>query len=173
MPEHGRKERRLYKVYAIEPLRLGLPHIRTLVVREKIVRNTSKKRFKTTAGKPPAAGSAPATAVAAAVAKDGDDPVSYFLGSRRPGPAAPFAQLIRGHWGGCEIRNHGTRDVQWKEDQTLSGNWALNACLAILRVALLSVKFRQGVTLPWPQILERCDGSSVPAMSLINGKSIK
>jgi len=80
------------------------------------------------------------------VAEDGDDPVSYFLGSRLPGPADPIAQLIRGHWGGCAIRNHGTRDVQWKEAKTLSGNWALNACLAILRVTLLSVEFRQGVT---------------------------
>ena len=52
-------------------------------------------------------------------------------------------------------------------------NWALNASLAILRVALISVRFRQGVTLPWPQIFERCAHSSVPAMSLLNGKSIK
>ena len=171
MPEHGRKERRIYKVWAIEPLRLGLPHVRTLVVREKVVQKTSKKRFKFPAGK--AAAVAPAAAATPAAEEEGDDPVSYFLGSKLPGPAEPLAQLIRGHWGGCEIRNHGTRDVQWKEDKTLSGNWALNACLAILRVALLSVKFRQGVTLPWPEIFEQCAHSTVPAMSLINGKSIK
>lgn len=142
------------------------------------MRDTSKKRFKVTAGKPPAgkaaaAGPVPDATVGAAVGADGEDPVSYFLGTKLPGPAEPFAQLIRGHWGGCEIRNHGTRDVQWKEDKTLSGNWALNACLAILRVALLSVKFRQTVTLSWPRIFEHCAHSSVPAMSLINGKSIK
>ena len=34
---HGRKEMRIYKVYAIEPLRVGRPHIRTLEVREKTV----------------------------------------------------------------------------------------------------------------------------------------
>ena len=143
------------------------------------MRKTAKKRFKVTAGKPPAGkaatGKSAATLApdAAAVAAAGEDPVSYFVGSRLPGPAEPLAQLIRGHWGGSEIRNHGTRDVQWKEDKTLSGNWALNACLAILRVALLSVKFRLSVTLPWPQIFEHCGHSSVPAMSLINGKSIK
>ena len=152
-------------------MRVGLPHIRTLVVREKVVRKTARKRFKISAGKN-ATGKNPAEP-APAVEEDGEDPVSYFLGTKLPGPAEPFAQLIRGHWGGCEIRNHGTRDVQWKEDKTLSGNWALNACLAILRVALISVRFRQGVTLPWPQIFERCARSSVPAMSLINGKSIK
>ena len=98
----------------------------------------------------------------------------HYLGDTRPvgrtmsGPAEPFAQLIRGHWGGCEIRNHGTRDVQWEEDKTRSGNWALNANVAILRVALLSVKFRQSVTLCWPRIFEQCAHSSVSAMSLIN-----
>lgn len=153
---------------------MGLPHIRTLVVREKTVAKPGGKRFKTSAGK--TAGKAAATpkdTTTASVEDDGEDPVSYFLGTRLPGPAEPFAQLIRGHWGGCEIRNHGTRDVQWKEDKTLSANWALNASLAILRVALISVKFRQGVTLPWPQIFENCARSSVPAISLINGKSIK
>ena len=156
-------------------MRVGLPHIRTLVVREKTVRKTAKKRFKITAGKPPDAKKiAEKTAAGApAVEEEGEDPVSYFLGTKLPGPAEPFAQLIRGHWGGCEIRNHGTRDVQWQEDKTLSGNWALNASLAILRMALISVRFRQDVTLPWPQIFERCAHSSVPAMSLINGKSIK
>ena len=168
---HGRKELRVYKVYAIEPLRVGLPHFRTLVVREKSVRTTAKKRFKNSAGKPPT--TKKTAAGAPAVEEEGEDPVSYFLGTKLPGPAEPFAQLIRGHWGGCEIRNHGTRDVQWKEDETLSGNWALNACLAILRVALISVRFRQNVTHPWPQIFEHCAHSSVTAMSLINGKSIK
>ena len=157
-------------------MRVGLPHIRTLVVREKTVVKTARKRFKVTAGKSAgkaAATPAPADATAPCVEDDEEDPVSYFLGTRLPGPAEPLAQLIRGHWGGCEIRNHGTRDVQWKEDKTLSGNWALNASLAILRVALISVKFRQGVTLSWPRIFEQCAHSTVSAFSLINGKSIK
>jgi hypothetical protein len=147
---------------------VGLPHIRTLVVREKTVAKTARKRFKVTAGK-----AAAPTPVALGVEEDGEDPVSYFLCTRPPGPAQPIAQLIRGHWGGCEIRNHGARDVQWAEDKTRSGNWALNACLAILRVALISVKFRQGVTLSWPRIFEQCAHSTVSAFSMINGKSIK
>ncbi len=151
---------------------MGLPHIRTLIVREKTVAKTARKRFKVTAGKAAAATPA-ADAAAAGVEKDEEDPVSYFLCTRLPGPAEPIAQLIRGHWGGCEIRNHGARDVQWEEDKTRSGNWALNACLAILRVALISVKFRQGVTLSWPQIFEQCAHSTVAAFSMINGKSIK
>lgn len=149
---------------------MGLPHIRTLVVREKTVTKTGRKRFKVSTGK---LGATPKNSTPQGVDDEGEDPVSYFLGTHLPGPAQPFSQLIRGHWGGCEIRNHGTRDVQWKEDKTLSGNWALNASLAILRVALISVKFRQDVPLSWPGIFEKCNRSSVPAMSLINGKSIK
>ena len=153
---------------------MGLPHIRTLVVREKIVTKTAGKRFKTSVGKTASKATAtPTDTTAPSVEDAGEDPISYFLGTRLPGPAEPFAQLIRGHWGGCEIRNHGTRDVQWEEDKTRSGNWALNASLAILRVALLSVKFRQAVSLSWPRIFEQCGHSSVSAISLINGKSIK
>jgi hypothetical protein len=62
--------------------------------------------------------------------------------------------------------------VQWEEDKTRSGNWTLNACLPILRVALIPVKFRQEVTLSRPRIFEQCAHSTVPAFSLINGKSI-
>jgi hypothetical protein len=149
---------------------VGLPHIRTLIVREKTVGKTAGKRFKVTAGK---AAAPVVDAAAPGVEENGEDPVSYFLSTRPPGPAQPVAQLIRGHWGGCEIRNHGTRDVQWEEDKTRSGNWALNACLAILRVALISAKFRQGVPLSWPRIFEQCAHSTVSAFSLINGKSIK
>jgi len=159
-------------------MRVGLPHVRTLVVREKTVRKTARKRFKVAAGRTAAGTGAAGTGAAAVLASDaaegdaGEDPVSHFLGSRLPGPAQPFAELIRGHWGGCEIRNHWVRDTLWGEDKTLSGNWALNACLAILRVAIISVRFRQAVTLSWPRVFEKCAHSTVPAMSLINGKSI-
>ncbi|MEI7956640.1 MAG: hypothetical protein WCJ66_15860 [Verrucomicrobiota bacterium] len=44
---------------------------------------------------------------------------------------------------------------------------------APVRVALISVRFRQNVTLPWPQIFEHCAHSSVTVMCLISGKSIK
>jgi len=145
---------------------------RRLIVREKTVVKTARKRFKVTAGKPAAATLA-AAAAAAGVEKDGEAPVSCFPCTRPPGPAQPHAQLIRSHWGGCEIRNHGARDVQWEEDKTRAGNRALNTNLAILRVALIPVKSRRAVTLSWPRIFEQCAHSTVPAFSLINGKSIK
>jgi len=62
---------------------------------------------------------------------------------------------------------------KWEEDKTRLANWALNASLANLRVALISVKFRQGVSRSWPRIFEQCARSTVPAIFMINGKSIK
>jgi len=72
---HGRKERRVYKVYAVEHLRVGLPHIRSLVVREKTVTKTARKRFKVSGAR--VAATPPAKEVTAAGVEDaGEDPVS-------------------------------------------------------------------------------------------------
>lgn len=46
-----------------------------------------------------------AVAATSEVDEKGEDPVSYYRGTRQPGPAEPLAQVIRSHWGGCEIRN--------------------------------------------------------------------
>ena len=58
--------------------------------------------------------------------------VSHYLGSLIPQSAARSARLVRGHWGGCEIRNHWVRDVLFKED----GN------LAVMRCAVIALKTR-------------------------------
>lgn len=47
--------------------------------------------------------------------------------------------LIRGHWGGVEIRNHWRRDACLGEDKTRSRNPHIVANLALLRNALLKV----------------------------------
>ena len=47
--------------------------------------------------------------------------------------------LIRGHWGGVEIRNHWRRDACLGEDTTRSRNPHIVANLALLRNALLTV----------------------------------
>lgn len=142
-----------------------MPHARTLIVREKVVKSTSRKPRKAAAKKFPSEVPAPAV--------ESEDPVSYYLSSRLPGAAEVFAQLIRGHWGGCEIRNHWVRDELWEEDQTRSRNWNLNAALAILRSALIAVRSRQADSHSWPVIFEQCARSTVTAASLINGKSFK
>ena len=44
--------------------------------------------------------------------------------------------LIRGHWGGCEIRNHWRKDACLLEDKTPSRNPTIVAALALVRNCL-------------------------------------
>jgi predicted transposase YbfD/YdcC len=60
----------------------------------------------------------------------GTEPAPY-LSSLIPQSATRFARLVRGHWGGAEIRNHWVCDALFEEDSTRSKN--LNANLAVLR----------------------------------------
>jgi len=63
----------------------------------------------------------------------------YYLSSASPHehPPGRWLALIRGHWGGVEIRNHWRRDVLMGEDQSRSRNANLLANLALIRNALL------------------------------------
>ena len=80
--------------------------------------------------------------------------VSYYLSSLKPQSAARFARLVRGHWGGCEIRNHWVRDALFEEDATRSKNLNLNGNLAVLRCALIALKTRHANHLSWPTVFE-------------------
>lgn len=127
------------EIFAIEPLACGLPHVRSLVVITKHARPSKR-------GAPPT-----------------EPTLSHYLGSLPPRNAEYFAGLVRGHWGGCEIRNHWTRDVLFEEDATRSRNLNLNGNLAVLRCALIALKARLAPKTPWPEIIERSSmRSSVP-----------
>jgi len=65
----------------------------------------------------------------------------YYLSSAPPNQYQPqqWLDLIRGHWGGVEIRNHWRRDVLMGEDASRSRNPHLLANLALLRSALLTI----------------------------------
>ena len=128
---------------------IGLPHVRTLVVVEK--RSTSKKRKARTGA--PTDTSTPDTPTQGE-AKETQDTVSYYLSCHHPRHAEFFAELIRGHWGGCEIRNHWVRDAIFEEDSTRSKNINLNGNLAILRGALVALKARLALDKSWPFIRE-------------------
>jgi predicted transposase YbfD/YdcC len=110
-------------------MEIGLPHVRTLVVVEK---SSAKK-------------SAP---------EELDETISYYLSSHHPRRAEFFAGLIRGHWGGCEIRNHWVRDALFEEDATRSRNLNLNGNLAILRGSLIALKAALAPHQSWPFIHE-------------------
>lgn len=53
--------------------------------------------------------------------------------------ASRWHELIRGHWGGVENRNHWRKDAVWLEDRTRSRNAKLVGNLALLRNALLKI----------------------------------
>lgn len=77
---------------------------------------------------------------------------------------AQLLALIRGHWGGVEIRNHWRRDACWREDQTRTRNVNALANLALLRSALLRVCSDHWPDLPLPQVFETCQHSLPKAL---------
>jgi predicted transposase YbfD/YdcC len=78
----------------------------------------------------------------------------YYLSSAPPEhyAAKQWLDLIRGHWGGVEIRNHWRRDVLMGEDRSRSRQANLLANLAIMRSALLAI------------LSERLGEQSLPAL---------
>lgn len=105
--------------------------MRSLVVITKRVVSTSRKRR-----------------------KESEESISHYLSTLVPQRAERFAGLVRGHWGGCEIRNHWVRDAMFEEDATLSKNQGINGNLAVLRCALIALKTRHAPHLSWPAIFE-------------------
>lgn len=81
----------------------------------------------------------------------------YYLSSALPNQYRPaqWLGLIRGHWGGVEIRNHWRRDVLMGEDGSRSRNPSLLANLALLRSALLALLAELFPDRPLPQIREQ------------------
>ena len=67
--------------------------------------------------------------------------IRYYICSQPPESRTRhgWGQLIRGHWGGVENRNHWSRDAIWLEDKTRSRNFNLVGNLAVIRNALLSI----------------------------------
>lgn len=76
------------------------------------------------------------------------DNTRYFLSDIVPEQktAQGFANLIRGHWGGVEIRNHWIRDAILKEDATRTRNANICGVIALLAgacVTLFTLKSEQ------------------------------
>lgn len=112
---HGRVEVREIAAFALEAFAAGFPFARSvIVVRSEI---TLKKTAKTTTE------------------------TRYYLSSLEPTERTPehWQQLVRGHWGGVEIRNHWRRDAVWGEDGSRTRNPQALAALALLRNALFAL----------------------------------
>lgn len=129
--------------FALEPLTADFPYARSLIV----VR--SERTLKTTG-------------------QTATETRSY-LSSCEPGDHTPaqWLGLIRGHWGGVEVRNHWRRDAVMGEDGSRSRNPNLLANLALLRSTLLAVLAPELATQSLPQIHERCHAHPARGLALL------
>jgi hypothetical protein len=65
----------------------------------------------------------------------------YYISSAEATDYTPvqWQALVRGHWGGVEIRNHWRRDAVWGEDRSRTRHPGVLASLALLRNALFAL----------------------------------
>jgi predicted transposase YbfD/YdcC len=96
----------------------------------------------------------------------------YYLSSAPPEQYSPeqWLDLIRGHWGGVEIRNHWRRDAVMGEDASRSSNPNLLANVALIRNGLLGLLANRDPDRSLPQILEELHSRPHRCLALINSK---
>lgn len=96
----------------------------------------------------------------------------YYLSSALPDQYSPeqWLGLIRGHWGGVEIRNHWRRDALMGEDRSRSRNPNLLANLALIRSALLAVLADHDPDHSLPHIREHLHSRPHRCLALTNLK---
>ena len=93
----------------------------------------------------------------------------YYLSSARPDQYRPadWLALIRGHWGGVEIRNHWRRDVLLGEDGSRSRQPNLLANLALIRSALLALLADHFPDQPLPLVKEQLHSNPAQCLAIL------
>jgi predicted transposase YbfD/YdcC len=93
----------------------------------------------------------------------------FYLSSAPPEQHSPpqWLALIRGHWGGVEIRNHWRRDVLMGEDRSRSRQPHLLANLALLRSALLTILSERLEEQSLPQFREQLRSCPKQCLAII------
>ena len=88
--------------------------------------------------------------------KTDEKEICYYLSSEAFDRRTPeqWLELVRGHWGGVEIRNHWRKDAILLEDKTRSRNPALVGALAMLRNILLFMHKEQELHTTLPGFVE-------------------
>jgi predicted transposase YbfD/YdcC len=98
--------------------------------------------------------------------------VRYYLSSAEPTAHTPtqWLALIRGHWGGVEIRNHWRRDAVWGEDTSRTRHPAALANLALLRNVLFALLPEHYPQLSHPEIHERLHSHPAAALRVLRSR---
>ena len=128
----------------MEPLRADFPFARSLIV-VRSVRTIKKTGHTSTESR-------------------------YYLSSAPPGDhrEEQWLALIRGHWGGVEVRNHWRRDALLGEDRSRSRNPNLLANVALIRSALLALLAQHHPDQSLPQIKEQLHSRPARCLALLN-----
>lgn len=94
----------------------------------------------------------------------------YYLSSAPPEEhgAERWLALIRGHWGGVEVRNHWRRDALLGEDRSRSRNATLLANVALIRSVLLVLLAQHHPDQSLPQIKEHLHSRPNCCLNLLN-----
>lgn len=80
---------------------------------------------------------------------------------------AQWLELIRGHWGGVEIRNHWKRDALMGEDRSRTRNPNALANLAALRSVCLHLIAASQPAASWPVVREHLASKPALCLSLV------
>jgi len=138
-------DQRNVSIYDINPVQAGLCGARTLIV----VKRTSSSQVS-------------------------EEPKNAFYISSHSceNKAKYFSNLVRGHWSGCESKNHWVRDACMSEDKTRCKNYRINCNLTTLRVCVLSMKYKYYPDQSWPEIQERAQNkTSIPFDAFVKNTS--
>jgi predicted transposase YbfD/YdcC len=123
---------------------MGFPHVETII---KVTRTSSKNKK----------GSKPETA--------------YYISSasKEKYTDEQWMQLIRGHWGGIEIRNHWRKDACLLEDATRSRNPNIVGNLGMLRNCYLHFHEQQDKHKSLPALIEAVAADTKLAYRMLKG----
>lgn len=93
----------------------------------------------------------------------------FYLSSHLPNryDLSEWSSIIRGHWGGVEIRNHWKRDVGMGEDKSRTRNTSALANLALIRNALLALLAEHRPGKSWPEIKEEFQSDRSASLKLL------
>jgi hypothetical protein len=95
--------------------------------------------------------------------------ICYYLASEPFDRRTPeqWLELVRGHWGGVEIRNHWRKDAILLEDKTRSRNPTLVGALAMLRNVLLFTHKEQEEHITLPGFVEAIAANKNKVFSML------
>lgn len=101
--------------------------------------------------------------------KTNEKEICYYLSSEPFDRRTPeqWLNLVRGHWGGIEIRNHWKKDAILLEDKTRSRNPTLVGALAMLRNTLLFMHKEQDEHKTLPGFVEAIAANGNNAFSML------